>query len=161
MTKTRILSDFELGRLVAGIESVRNGVRPIARCGSMAISRVDMNALRSEISRALWRPCRTHRNRERPVQGFIRKQGGYVLWGVYRFRWAFDALSYLELERHPSGRHLYALLLGYSAERVAEVSKSDTKSSASRSKGRFSNGTLEIVRPYGSPIGRRTPSSHR
>ena len=157
MNKLRILSGFEFGYLAGAIEWVDRGQKPIATCGARQLSLPEVAFLKQDLRRALSIPAAHGR-----IGGFVLRQTDrWFLWGVYKYRWALDALLYLYLERdHPAW--IAGLVFGYSPDAIAKhLQESCTTRSASRSAGSRTSDKMEIVGPSLRQRNRRIPYMRR
>lgn len=108
-----ILSDYETGRLIALIEWVSRGGKPIADCASRYLDEEKRASLRRDLAEAL------ELANEPTVHGYVlahTSADGFFEYGVFAHQWALDAR--IHLEQHKGPDWLQGLVFGYSSDAI-------------------------------------------
>lgn len=108
-----ILSDYELGRLIALIEWVVRGGKPLADCGSRYLNDEQREALKRDLKKAI------ELSGESNVLAYILPHSvdsTLYEFGVYIHEWALEAR--IHLEKHESPDWLQGLVFGYSIDAI-------------------------------------------
>lgn len=135
-----ILSDYEAGRLIALIEWVSRGGKPIADCASRYLSEEQKAALCRDLAEALVLAG------EPNVSGYILTHysaDDFFEYGVFAHQWALDAR--IHLEQHKGPDWLQGLVFGYSSDAIRAFTtwQHEPESTLQLCDDR---GTVEIVR---------------
>jgi len=134
----KLLSEYELGRLVTFIEWVGRGPKPIAECSSRILNRHEMGLLRRDLRAVLSLVG------EPGVFGYILRLGEKTNWhsfGVARYEWALMARISWKGHQAP---WVEGTLFGYSPGAIDRFIESGESKPNSRPYGTC--GKVEIVR---------------
>lgn len=108
-----ILSEYELGRLIALIEWVVRGGKPIADCGSRHLNPDQIQALQRDLTKAI------ELSGEKNVHGYIiphEVDETLYEFGVFVHDWALEARIHLEKNECPDW--LQGIVFGYSSDAI-------------------------------------------
>jgi hypothetical protein len=123
MNSNGILTEYELGRSITGIEWVACGAKPIIEINSRKLPSERINQLARDVRHCL------DLAGQRVVRGFIvRMNGNWWSFGFYRYDWAINAFLYLQTKnpriQGVNAHWVRGLLFGYDAEAIERFSSS-------------------------------------
>jgi hypothetical protein len=143
MPKLELLSDYELGRLIALIEWVVRGAKPIADCGSRYLNEQQREYLRHDLETAI------ELSGEQTVSAYILPHAvdsSLYEYGVFVHDWALQARIYIE--EHESPDWLQGFVFGYSVNAIQAFITALPLAQESRLQQCDDRGRAEIVRLY-------------
>ena len=113
-----LLTEYELGRCLAGIEAVERLGKPLAEVGGKATTIEEAERLRREL-RAFAR--RSGASSAKPY--VTRAEDGWTTFGFYVQPWTLDAMAFIEERGGSLDEHLHwiqGLLFGYRPEAIGK-----------------------------------------
>jgi hypothetical protein len=135
-----ILTDYETGRLIALIEWVSRGGKPIADCASRYLDPEQLVALRHDLEQAIVL------SGERSVSAYILPHTvdpNLYEYGVFVFDWALEAR--IHLEKHECPDWYQGIVFGYSPVAIQSF-KASPREPESKLQLCDDPGMVEIVR---------------
>lgn len=117
---TELLGDYECGRAYSYAEEVEKRFKPIAECGARVATE---SAILADLK------CIIRSGHYPHIQPWtLQSSGGYVRYGFYRERWAFEALRWLDSAAlgHRERDWIQGLLFGYRPDVIQQFIESQS-----------------------------------